>query len=133
MTRLSVKASKAVKQHDSPRRGLGGENPVSQKIKPEWILSDEWAVARDPYNWILMRKTGKCWRKTYYASPEQMLKALYRKLTRTEPSQPDLLLHLKRCLEIAQVFSRRFYEQDGTRVAVGENTASNVAKSIVRA
>ena len=80
-------------------------------IKPEWVLSDEWAISRDPYNWILLKKAGKSWKKYYYASPEQLLKALHRKISRTEPALPDLLEYLEACLEVAQAFSRQFHER----------------------
>ena len=86
--------------------------------KPEWRLSEDWAVTRDPYNWVLMKKTGKSWRKTYYASPQQLLNSLHRKITRTEPAQPDLAAYLETCLGIAQTFSRRFYDLTGMTVQV---------------
>ena len=95
---------------------------MTSPIKPKWVLSDEWAVSRDPYNWILLKKTGKSWKKYYYASPVQLLKSLHRKITRTEPAQPDLAEYLKTCLEIAQAFSGRFYAQTGITAPAEEET-----------
>ena len=105
--------------------------PISSRgldTKMTWILSDKWAVSRDPYNWILLRKTGKSWKKSYYASPEQLLKSLYRKITRTEPAQPDLLEHLEACLEVAQAFSRQFHQQTGMRPQPGNKRPTNAQK-----
>ena len=96
---------------------------MKDRIKPEWQLSERWAIARDPYNWILLKRTGKSWKKSYYASSEQLLTALHRKVSRTEPAQPDLLRYLEACLEVAQAFSRRFYQLVGASAPVeGENT-----------
>ncbi len=102
---------------------------MTSPTKPEWVLGDEWAIARAPYNWILLKNTGKSWKKYYYASSEQLLKSLYRKITRTEPAQPDLAEYLKACLEIAQTFSGRFYAQTGITVATEKETPHNAAKN----
>jgi len=101
---------------------------MTDRIKPEWKLSDKWAIARDPYNWVLLKKTGKSWKKSYYASAEQLLKSLHRKITRTEPAQPDLLEYLEACLEVAQVFSGRFYEQTGITAPTEKETPRKFAK-----
>jgi hypothetical protein len=92
-------------------------------IKPEWRLSEQWAIARDPYNWILLKKACKSWKKSYYASAEQLLTALHRKFSRTGPAQPDLLKHLEACLEVAQAFSRRFYQLVGASAPVAGKNA----------
>ena len=81
---------------------------MSNSATPEWMLSNDWGVGLDSYNWILYKRAGKTWQaKGFYPTPEMLLQSLHRKLTRTEPPQPTLEQHVKRCLEAAQVQRKR--------------------------
>jgi len=85
---------------------------MSKSGSPDWILTDEWAVSRNAYNWILMKPKGKRWRAvSFYPNPELLLKSLHRKILRTDPAQPDLAQHLKVCLNVAEACSDRFKAQ----------------------
>ena len=69
---------------------------MSKSASPKWILSPDWGVGTDPFNWILYRRRGKRWNAVgFYASPDLLLKSLYRKLTRTEPPDPDIVSHVE--------------------------------------
>lgn len=86
---------------------------------PNWPLDDKWAIGTDPYNWVLYRKIGRRWQAVgYYARADQLLESLFRKLTRTEPFQPELVLHVRRCFERVQGMADRLAQQlerDGWR------------------
>lgn len=63
--------------------------------EPTWHLTESYGCSCDPFNWVLQRKSGKGWKPVgYYPTPEKMLMGLYRKMCRTEPTDPDLLTHL---------------------------------------
>ena len=82
---------------------------MNKRKEPQWILSDNWAVGTEPYNWILYRLSGTRWRPIgFYPSPEMMLKSFHRKLARTEPHQPTLERHVEHCLGLAQAAADRF-------------------------
>jgi hypothetical protein len=82
---------------------------MSKRKQPQWILNENWAVSTDPYNWILYSRSGKNWRATgYYPTPQMLLKSLHREITRKEPRQATLELHLLCCLETAQAVADRF-------------------------
>lgn len=84
---------------------------MAKHANPKWILNDDWAISTDPYNWILYRLSGKRWRPVaYFRTPELLLESLYRKLTRTEPRQPTIELHVEHCLRVAQAAADRFIE-----------------------
>lgn len=88
---------------------------MSKSVNPKWILNDDWAVSTDAFNWILYHRSGKAWRATgYYATPEMLLKSLFRKLTRTESPQPTLERHVKHCLERAQAAADCLFSQLAT-------------------
>lgn len=70
-------------------------------------------MTRDPYNWILLRKSGRFWKKSYYASPDQLLKSLYSRVSLTAIAQPDLVKHLEACLQVVGEFYRRFDDLTG--------------------
>jgi len=90
---------------------------MSKPGSPDWILSDEWAVSRNPFNWILMKPKRNGWRAvSYYPSPGLLLKSLHRKILRTDPAQPNLVRHIKSCLSVAEVCSERFSEYIDTQL-----------------
>jgi hypothetical protein len=63
---------------------------------PTWLLSAEWGMDTDTFNWILFRKRGERWSaKGYYPSVESLLQSLFRRLTRTESADPDLVRHVE--------------------------------------
>ena len=69
---------------------------MSKSHSPYWVLSDEWGVSRNSYNWILQTRKGDRWRAvSYYPTPELLLKSLHRQISRTMPAKPDLLQHLE--------------------------------------
>ena len=77
---------------------------------PSWLLAPEWGVGTDPYNWILYRRSTKKdgspgnWKAVgYYATADKLLMGFYRKLTRTEDPNSDLVKHVKACSERVQV------------------------------
>ena len=81
---------------------------------PEWLLTEEWAIGRDTFNWTLYRKTGKRWKPAgYYASIEQLLAAFHRKLSRTMPAETELTQHIEVCLEVAEAAFERVSELIG--------------------
>lgn len=81
------------------------------KSKPEWILSNEWAVSRDSYNWILKKPKGKGWRAvSFYPTPEMLLKQLHEKVSRTMPAETDLLMHIETAYKVGEALSSRLSE-----------------------
>lgn len=81
---------------------------------PKWFFNDVWSVGTDAYNWTLLYRTPgkKNWAaKGYYNTPEQLLHGLYRKLTRMEQQDDDLLRHLERCCEAVESLTARLSEQ----------------------
>ena len=69
---------------------------MSNHATPKWVLSTEWGIGSDPFNFILYRKTGDRWNaKGYYSSVELLLQSLYQKLTRTDPADTDLARHVE--------------------------------------
>ena len=88
---------------------------MKKNATPEWPLSENWAVGRDSHNWILYHKGKKNWKaKGFYPSPQALLKSFYRKLTRTEPADPDLILHVSRISRRVEAAAARLYEQIDT-------------------
>jgi len=82
------------------------------------MLSDDWGVGTDRYNWILYHKGKKAWKPVgYYPSDELLLKSFYRKLTRTEPADPDLVRHVEAISRRAQAAAAAFYDQLDARQA----------------
>ena len=81
---------------------------------PEWVLSDEWAVSRDPLNWKLYQKRGvgdnAKWKVIgYYNLPEQLLESiLARVLLTEEQGNRELIAHLENCLAVATTVSKTF-------------------------
>ena len=89
---------------------------MSERASPKWVLSPEWGVSTDPYNWILYRRRGKRWDAVaFYPSPELLLKSLYRKMLRTEPANPDLVMHVEVISRCVEGWAARFYEQINTQ------------------
>ena len=85
---------------------------MSKSGSPDWVLSDDWAISRNPFNWILMKPRKNGWRAvSYYPSPELLLKSLHRKILRSNHAQPDLEQHLKVCLRVAEACSERLKTQ----------------------
>ena len=84
---------------------------MAKRKQPQWILSDDWAVSTDPYNWILYRLSGNRWRPLgYYRTPELLLKSLHRKLLRIEPRQPTIEQHVEHSLRVVQAAAASFIE-----------------------
>ena len=87
---------------------------MSKSRSPDWILSDEWAVSRDSYNWILQARKGDRWRAvSYNPTPELLLKSLHRQISSTMPANPDLLQHL----EIAYKAGERLSDKLSTHIS----------------
>ena len=85
---------------------------MHKRVTPKWVLSPEWGVGIDPYNFILYRKVGKRWDAVgFYPSPELLLKSLYRKMLRTEPADPDLVRHVEANSKCVEGWAARLYEQ----------------------
>ena len=92
---------------------------MRKRVTPKWILSPEWGVGTDPYNFILYRKVGKRWDAVgFYPSPELLLKSLYRKMLRTEPADPDLVRHVDAISRRVEGWAARLFEQINTGQAV---------------
>ena len=88
---------------------------MKKNATPEWSLSEDWAVGRDSYNWILYHKSKKTWKaKGFYPSLQALLKSFYRKLTRTEPADSDLIMHVSRISRCVEAAAARLYEQIDT-------------------
>ena len=103
---------------------------MSKSASPKWLLSPEWGVGTDPYNFILYRKVGKRWDAVgLYPSPELLLKSLYRKMLRTEPADPDLIRHVEAISRRVEGWAARLYEQIDTpqSVKVKSGPAARVA------
>jgi hypothetical protein len=76
---------------------------MSKSATPAWILSDEYGVGTDAFNWILYRRSNRKngtpgdWTPAgYWSTPKTLLLGLYEKLILTEPPDKDLLAHLER-------------------------------------
>ena len=81
---------------------------MSKSASPTWALSDEWAVTRDKYNWILLRTGGSRPRSdSFYPTPELLLKSLHRKISRAMPAKTDLLDHLEVAYKAGERLSDR--------------------------
>ena len=88
---------------------------MNNSAKPEWILSERWAVSRSRSNWALYRNSGNRWRPyIYHPTLEMLLKGFYKELLRTEPAQPSLAEHIEHCSGLAQASARAFEAQIGT-------------------
>jgi len=75
---------------------------------PTWTLSENLAVTRDKYNWIVLRKSGDRWRRErFYPTPQLLLKSLHRQIARTMPAETDLLDHLETAYEVGEKLSDR--------------------------
>ncbi len=95
---------------------------MTKRASPTWLLSKDWGVGTDPYNWILYRKGKKSWKAAgYYPSAELLLKSFYRKLTRIEPADPDLIRHVDALSRRAQAAAARLFEELD-RVGLGGTT-----------
>ncbi len=89
------------------------------------MLSPEWGVGTDLYNWILYRRRGKRWDAVaFYPSPELLLKSLYRKMLRTEPANPDLVMHVEVISRCVEGWAARLYEQINTGKSVKGKSVS---------
>ena len=96
---------------------------MSKSATPKWILSPEWGVGIDKYNWILYRKNPKRWDAVgFYPSPELLLKSLYRKMLRTEPADSDLVRHVEAISRRVEGWAARLFEQINTWQAVRGNS-----------
>ena len=92
---------------------------MSSNVKdPRWKLDNEWAVDTDDFNWVLYRRSlkpdgtySKWQAKGYYPSDVMLFESLYRKLTRTEPKNPDLCKHVESISERVQAAAARLSDQ----------------------
>jgi hypothetical protein len=83
---------------------------MSKRTSPQWQLSPTWGVGTDKYNWILFSKGKKLWKAAgYYPSAELLLKSFYRKLTRTDPADPDLVRHVEAISRRVQAAAAALY------------------------
>jgi len=70
---------------------------MSKHKSPEWLLSEEWGIGRDPYNWILYtRKRGKkLWRaEGYFNSISNLVEFYYEKRCLVDKPADTLAKHL---------------------------------------
>jgi hypothetical protein len=70
--------------------------------QPDWELTAEWGIKRDPYNWTLVyrpldSKSTRWKERGYYPTIEQLIMAWYRKIGRTSPGEHQIMDHLSRC------------------------------------
>ena len=110
-------------------------NPIKRyRTKPAWVLSSEWAVSRDPYNWILQRKTiNRCRNVGYYPTPEMLLQSLHLKILLTSPAKPDMIQHIEADLQVVQACSERFAVYIHTHIgAAAKMTPQTAAASLGR-
>jgi len=79
---------------------------------PRWILSDEWGVGTNSYNWILLRRSKEgLWANTsYYSSPENLMKGLLERVLRSESKHETLAEHLKAMHAHAKALSLDFVD-----------------------
>jgi hypothetical protein len=76
---------------------------MTKSLNPDWVLNEKWAIGRDTHNFLLYKKSGQSWRPdSYYPKLEQLFQSFLHKLTRTEPAEVDLKVHIERCLDVAQ-------------------------------
>ena len=98
----------------------------------EWLLSEDWAVSRDAYNWCLMRPKGKGWQAvSFYPTPEMLLKRLHEKILRTIPFNPDLLEHLEVAYKVGERLSQRLSEQFHTHLGSALKMTPQTARTIL--
>ncbi len=91
---------------------------MTRRASPTWLLSGDWGVGTDPYNWILYKRGGNSWRpRGYYPSPELLLQSLHRVLTRQEVPDPDLVEHVNGICERVEAAAARLYKQLNTQEA----------------
>lgn len=110
---------------------LGGMvKQMSKSPTPDWVLYEDWAIGRDPYNWVLYRKFGKRWRPVgYYRNPELLLLSFHRKLLRLEPPKPTLVEHIEHCFDVAQAAADLFEEHISTQVSVISDCSAPAANT----
>ena len=70
--------------------------------QPDWLLTEEWGISRDTYNWTLVyrphdAKSDKWHAKGYFGSIEQLVAALHYHLGRTIEAEPELMDHITKC------------------------------------
>jgi len=88
------------------------EGVMSKSASAKWLLSPEWGVGTDPYNFIPYCRRGKRWDAVgFYPSPDLLLKSYYRKITRTEPAGPDLVRHVEAISRRVQGWAARLNKQ----------------------
>ncbi len=106
---------------------------MSKSAFPTWVLSDEWAITRDKYNWILLRNGGSRPRsESFYPTPESLLKSLHRKISRTMPAETDLLDHLEVAYKAGERLSDRLSDHIhaslGTMARLTPQRAATIAE-----
>ncbi len=96
---------------------------------PTWILSDEYGIDRDKYNWILYTRDGTGnttrWKATsYHPSAEMLLLSLYGQVARTIPPHHDFIHHLEVAADRAHSLYSEFKQRINTDTSVTTQVAS---------
>ena len=92
---------------------------------PTWILSADWGVGSDPFNWILYERRGERWiAKGFYPSVESLFQSLCRKLTRAESADPDLVKHVEEVYERVEACAAAFFAQLNAEVTLRKKRLS---------
>lgn len=73
-----------------------------QSKQPDWILSEEWGISRDPYNWTLVyrphdAKSDRWHAKGHWGKVEQLIEGWYRHMSMNAEAEPELMDHITKC------------------------------------
>jgi hypothetical protein len=102
-----------------------------QKI-PTWILSDEFGIDRDKYNWILYIRGGSNttnWKaKYYYPTPQKLLADLYQQVALTIPPHYDFVHHLEVATDRAHSLFSEFLARIHSDASLEAIAASDSSK-----
>lgn len=106
---------------------------MSKLTDADWVLSDDWAITRDKFNWILLKISGSRPRpESFYPTPELLLKSLHRKISRTMPVETDLLDHLEVAYKAGERLSDRLsnhiHASFGTMAKLTPQQAATIAE-----
>jgi hypothetical protein len=97
---------------------------------PTWILSDEFGIDRDKYNWIIYVRNGDGnatrWKAvSYHPTPALLLSELYRRVERTIPAHHDFVHHLEVAADRAHSLYTEFLERISTNPSVTPEATSD--------
>lgn len=88
---------------------------MTNSPRPEWTLTDKWAVSRKRHNWILLKRSGMRWRPIgCYPASELLLNSFHKKLTCPETPALSLVEHIEHCYDVAQAAAGLFLEHIAT-------------------